>query len=73
MKLLSSFKAAILSAIITGAAAINEPVASPSAAIEAELAQFERQLGTDIPGNPTTSPRRPSGVSFFLFLSSRLH
>jgi len=66
MKLLSSFKAAILSAIITGAAAINEPVASPSAAIEAE---FERQLGTNIPGDPTASPRRPSGVSFFLFLS----
>ena len=70
---LSSFKAAILSAIITGAAAINEPVASPTVAIEAELAEFERQLGTNTTGTPTGTPRRPSGVSFFLFLSSRLH
>jgi hypothetical protein len=49
-----------IGAVIAAVTAINEPVASPSAAIEAELAAFERQLGTDIPGTPTASPRRPT-------------
>ena len=54
----------ICAAIIATSCASNEPVASPTAEIERELAAFERQLGTNIPGTPTTSPRRPSGVSF---------
>ena len=70
---MKNFRAVVIAAIVTGAAAINEPVASPTVAIEAEVAEFERQLGTDASGYPTETPRRPSGVSFFLFLSSRLH
>ena len=62
---MKSFIVFIGAALIAAVSAVNEPVASPTAAIEAELAAFERQLGTNIPGNPTTSPRRPTGVSFF--------
>ena len=74
---MKSFIVFIGAALIAAVSAVNEPVASPSAAIEAELAAFERQLGTDIPGTPTASPRRPTPnptpkitkfptVSFFL-------
>jgi hypothetical protein len=61
---MKSFQAVIVAAIVASSAAINEPVASPTAAIERELAEYERQLGTDITGAPTETPPRPtSGVS----------
>ena len=64
--IMKSFQAVIIAAIAVSAAAINEPVASPTAAIERELAEYERQLGTDITGTPTMSPGRPTdGVSSF--------
>ena len=58
---MKSFTLLILSVIIAAASAINEPVASPAAAIERELAEYERQLGTGITGTPTKNPPRPSG------------
>eukprot|EP00984_Skeletonema_dohrnii_P031883 scaffold24970_cov142-Skeletonema_dohrnii-CCMP3373.AAC.3 len=60
---MKSFQAVIIAAIAVSAAAINEPVASPTAAIERELAEYERQLGTDVTGAPTDIPPRPTGVS----------
>eukprot|EP00984_Skeletonema_dohrnii_P031882 scaffold24970_cov142-Skeletonema_dohrnii-CCMP3373.AAC.2 len=60
---MKSFQSVIIAAIAVSAAAINEPVASPTAAIERELAEYERQLGTDVTGAPTDIPPRPTGVS----------
>ena len=59
---MKSFQAVILAAIVASSAAINEPVASPTAAIERELAEYERQLGTDVSPAPTDGDR-PSNVS----------
>jgi len=56
---MKSFQAVIIAAIVVSSVAINEPVASPSAEIERELAEYERQLGTDITGAPTPNPPRP--------------
>ena len=60
---MKSFQAVILAAIVASSAAVNEPVASPTAAIERELAEYERQLGTDVTGTPTATPGRPTSVS----------
>jgi hypothetical protein len=61
---MKSFTVFIAATIVAAASAINEPVASPVAAVERELAEYERQLGTDITGTPTVTPPRPtSGVS----------
>ena len=63
---MKSFTVFIAATIVAAASAINEPVASPAAAVdvERELAEYERQLGTDITGAPTGTPPRPtSGVS----------
>ena len=60
---MKSFQAVILAAIVASSAAINEPAASPTAAIERELAEYERQLGTDVSPAPTF-PIPPS-VSLF--------
>jgi hypothetical protein len=48
----------------TTVAAINEPIASPTSieAIQNELDQYERELGTGIPGNPTLNPGRPTAT-----------
>ena len=55
---------AIISTTTTTVVAINEPIASsPTSSIEAiqnELDQYERELGTGIPGNPTLNPGRPT-------------
>eukprot|EP00984_Skeletonema_dohrnii_P032601 scaffold26973_cov89-Skeletonema_dohrnii-CCMP3373.AAC.3 len=70
---MKTFTYIILSAIVASAAAINEPVASPTAAIERELAEYERQLGTDVTGSPTATPGRPTGgvsLLLYIFLSS---
>ena len=56
-----SLQTVVLAAILAASAAVNEPVASPTAAIERELAEYERQLGTGTPGTPTIQPGR--GVS----------
>ncbi len=61
---MKSFQAVIIAAIVASSAAINEPVASPTAAMERELAEYERQLGTDVTGKPTTVTDR-DGVSTF--------
>ena len=72
---MKSFQAVIIAALAISTAAINEPVASPTAAIKRELAEYERQLGTDVTGTPTANPGRPTdrpdGVSssFFYVLS----
>jgi len=58
---MKSFQAVIIAALAISTAAINEPVASPTAAIERELAEYERQLGTDVTGTPTATPGRPTG------------
>ena len=58
---MKSFQAVIIAAIVASSAAINEPVASPTAAIERELAEYERMLGTDVTGTPTATPGRPTG------------
>ena len=64
---MKSFQAVILVALAlaTSSAAVNVnvPVPSPTAAIERELAEYERQLGTDVTGTPTNTPGRPTGVS----------
>ena len=61
---MKSFQAVIVAALAVSSAAINEPVASPTAALERELAEYERELGTDVTGTPTATPGRPtSGVS----------
>ena len=62
---MKSFQALIVAAIVASSAAINEPVASPSAAIERELAEYERELGTGSTGIPTAGVDRPTsgGVS----------
>ena len=59
---MKSFQAVIIAAIVASSAAINEPVASPTLAIERELAEYERQLGTDVSPAPTGADR-PSNVS----------
>jgi len=62
-----SFTLFICAAIVTASSAINEPVASPTDSIERELAEYERQLGTDVTGAPTVTPGRPTdGVSLIL-------
>ena len=67
---MKSFTLFICAAIVTASSAINEPVASPTDAIERELAEYERQLGTDVTGAPTVTPGRPtSGVSLILHVS----
>mmetsp|Transcript_2510 Transcript_2510/g.3920 ORF Transcript_2510/g.3920 Transcript_2510/m.3920 type:complete len:140 (-) Transcript_2510:231-650(-) len=66
---MKTFTYIILSAIVASAAAINEPVASPTAAIERELAEYERQLGTDVTGAPTDIPPRPTGGSYSTSMS----
>ena len=38
---MKSFQAVILAAIVASSAAINEPVASPTAKVKRELAMFE--------------------------------
>ena len=60
---MKSFQAVIIAALAISSAAINEPVASPTAAIERELAEYERQLGTDVSPAPTGVDRPTSGVS----------
>ena len=67
---MKSFTLFISAAIVaSSSAAINEPVASPTAAVERELAEYERQLGTDVTGTPTATPGRPtSGVSTSYFI-----
>ena len=66
---MKSFTLFISAAIVASSAAINEPVASPTAAVERELAEYERQLGTDVTGTPTATPGRPtSGVSTSYFI-----
>ena len=60
---MKSFQSVIIAALAVSAAAINEPVASPTAAVERELKEYERQLGTDVTGTPTEFPPRPTGVS----------
>eukprot|EP00984_Skeletonema_dohrnii_P032993 scaffold28254_cov97-Skeletonema_dohrnii-CCMP3373.AAC.1 len=66
---MKSFALFISAAIVASAAAINEPVASPTDAIERELAEYERQLGTDVTGSPTATPGRPTGgVSLLLYI-----
>ena len=64
---MKSFQAVIIAALaVSSAAAINEPVASPTAAIERELAEYERQLGTDV--SPAPTPDGGRGVrSLFVF------
>ena len=58
---MKSFQAVIIAALaISTATAINEPVASPTAAIERELAEYERQLGTDVSPAPTPDGNRVS-------------
>ena len=57
---MKSFQAVIIAAIVASSAAINEPVASPTAAIERELAEYERQLGTDVSPAPTPDGDRVS-------------
>ena len=62
---MKSFQAVIIAALaISTATAINEPVASPTAAIERELAEYERQLGTDVSPAPT-GVDRPTDVSLY--------
>ena len=64
---MKSFALFISLAIVTAASAINEPVTSPTAAVERELAEYERELGTDVTGTPIETPGRPtSGVSGIL-------
>ena len=64
---MKSFQAVIIAALaVSAATAINEPVASPTAAIERELAEYERQLGTDVSPAPTGVDRPTSGVSLFV-------
>ena len=58
---MKSFQAVIIAALAVSAAAINEPVASPTAVIERELAEYERQLGTDV--SPAPTPGGRPGVS----------
>jgi len=68
---MKSFQAVIIAAIVVASVAINEPVASSTADIERELAEYERQLGTDITGTPTGTPPRPTpGVSLLSIWSS---
>ena len=50
---MKTFTWIVLAVIATAASAINEPVASPTAAIERELAEYERQLGDEITAEPT--------------------
>ena len=67
---MKSFTLFICAAIVTASSAINEPVASPTDSIERELAEYERQLGTDVTGAPTATPGRPTdGVSLLLHTS----
>ena len=61
---MKSFQAVIIAALAVSSAAINEPVASPTAAIERELAEYERQLGTDV--SPAPTPDGGRGVSLSL-------
>ena len=61
---MKSFQAVIIAALAISAAAINEPVASPTLAIERELAEYERQLGTDVSPAPT-GVDRPTDVSLY--------
>ena len=63
---MKSFQAVIIAALAISSAAINEPVASPTAAIERELAEYERQLGTDVSPAPTGVDRPTDGVSLFV-------
>jgi hypothetical protein len=61
----------ICATIVASSAAANEPFASPTLDIERELAEYERQLGTDITGTPTGTPPRPTpGVSILSIWSS---
>ena len=55
---MKTFTWIVLAVIATAASAINEPVvASPTAAIERELAEYERQLGDETTAEPTgTAP-----------------
>ena len=67
---MKSFTLFICAAIVAATSAIHEPVASPTAAIERELAEFERQLGTEITPMPSdNNPRPAGGVSANLFCS----
>ena len=65
---MKSFQSVIIAALAVSAAAINEPVASPTAAVERELKEYERQLGTDVTGTPTEFPPRPTGGVSFNFV-----
>ena len=58
---MKSFTLFVSAAIVAAASAINEPVASPTADVDRELAEYERQLGTDVTGAPTEVPGRPTG------------
>ena len=73
--MMKSFQAVILAAIVASAAAINEPVASPTAAKERELAMFESVLDYDerylqeVTDAPTTSPTYSPTLSPSLMVS----
>ncbi len=55
---MKSFQAVILAAIVASSVAVNEPVST--AAMERELAEYERKLGTDVTAFPTETPGRVS-------------
>ena len=63
---MKSFQSVIIAALAVSAAAINEPVSSPTAAVERELREYERELGTGVTGAPTEVPGRPTGVSLYI-------
>ena len=65
---MKSFQAVIIAALtISTADAIDEPVASPTAATKREFAEYERQLAEyerklgPVSGAPTEVPGRPTG------------
>ena len=56
---MKSFQAVLIAALAISTVAIDEPVASPTAATEREFAEYERKLG--VTGTPTEFPPRPTG------------
>ena len=60
---MKSFQAVIIPALAFSTAAINEPVASPTAAIERKLAEYERQLRPDVTEALTPDVTQLTGVS----------
>jgi len=70
---MKSFQAIIIAAIFAAATAANEPVASPAANVERELAEYEKRH-LQQQGTPASSPPQPTiprpGVSSLLFYLS---